>query len=268
MTIILINKVFSETPLSTIKKLKILNPVLNSKKIAYAGRLDPMAEGLLLLLVEPETKNHKKYERLSKEYEFDILFGLSTDTYDILGLITKISKNYIRRTGSGLMRQSYNTKSDLDNLFSQLIGTHIQSYPPYSSARVNSKPLFWWARADRLSEISIPSKQIEIYSFEILKSFDIAKDELQKVILERLHLVTGNFRQEEIIKMWGKFFQTASIASFPILTCKISCSSGTYVRSLAHEIGERLKIGALALRIKRTKIGNYDLKEALTLTDL
>jgi len=61
--------------------------------MTYAGRLDPLAEGLLLVLTGEECKNKEKYLGLDKEYEVDVLFGFATDTYDILGKVLS-AKNY------------------------------------------------------------------------------------------------------------------------------------------------------------------------------
>jgi len=73
------------TPLQTIKQLQKRYPEYQDSKLGYAGRLDPMAEGVLLVLVDEENKKRRTYESLEKEYEFYMLFGVKTDTYDILG---------------------------------------------------------------------------------------------------------------------------------------------------------------------------------------
>ena len=95
-TIILINKPISLTPLQAIRRLQSLHPELEGEKIGYAGRLDPMAEGLLLLLVSDENKKRKEYERLPKTYEFEVLLGIETDSYDVLGIITKVDATSLK----------------------------------------------------------------------------------------------------------------------------------------------------------------------------
>src|SRR4051812_15345092 len=92
--IILLNKPLSFTPLQATLKFKQAFPEYADQKIAYAGRLDPMAEGLLLLLIGNETKKRKDYEALSKTYEFSILLGISTDTYDLLGKIKETNFDF------------------------------------------------------------------------------------------------------------------------------------------------------------------------------
>lgn len=79
-------KKVGETPLECLGRWVKQNPKYENMKMTYAGRLDPMAEGELLVLVGEECYEKEKYLGLDKEYEFDILFGFGTDTYDILGL--------------------------------------------------------------------------------------------------------------------------------------------------------------------------------------
>ncbi len=67
----------------------------------------------------------------------------------------------------------------------------------------------------------------------------------------------GDFRQKEILELWNEVLTEHADKHFSILKIKVSCSSGTYMRSLAHELGEKLGIGASALRIKRTRVGEY-----------
>ncbi|MEX2029185.1 MAG: hypothetical protein WD963_01745, partial [Candidatus Paceibacterota bacterium] len=85
--ILLLNKKEGETPLQALDNFRRKNIRYKDAKMTYAGRLDPMARGLLLVLSGEEVKKKEKYLALPKEYEFDILFGFSTDTYDILGKI-------------------------------------------------------------------------------------------------------------------------------------------------------------------------------------
>ena len=84
-------KKIGETPLERIKRFKADNPEYAMLKMSYAGRLDPMAEGVLLVLVDGENKNREKYLNFSKEYEADIIFGIGTDTHDVLGKIARIN---------------------------------------------------------------------------------------------------------------------------------------------------------------------------------
>lgn len=245
------------TPLQTIEKLKETHPLYEGKTISYAGRLDPMAEGLLLLLIDEENKERKTYEGLEKTYVFELLLGVSTDTYDLLGLITK--------TEVEISNVKYPI-SNIQSILSSFIGKQNQPYPPYSSKPVNGKPLYAWARAGRLNEITIPEKEITITSLSYVSTRSLSPAALQKDILERIQNVSGNFRQQEIRLSWQSFFDSPPLpASFSLHTCEVTCTSGTYVRSIAQTIGEKLGCGALAYSIKRTRVGEFTLGNALNL---
>ena len=77
-----------ETPLERIERFRKTHPEYRKLPMSYAGRLDPMAEGVLLVLVGEENRNRETHLSLTKKYEFDVLFGFATDTYDVLGVLT------------------------------------------------------------------------------------------------------------------------------------------------------------------------------------
>ena len=76
--------------MDTIKLLKEKYPELKNEKMTYAGRLDPMAEGALIVLARNAIYEKERYLKMDKEYEGEILFGFETDTYDALGMPEKI----------------------------------------------------------------------------------------------------------------------------------------------------------------------------------
>ncbi len=250
--IIKINKPIGITPLQAIDKFRKENLKYRDIKIGIAGRLDPMAQGVLLLMIGAETKNRDKYLSLDKEYEFEVLFGVSTDTYDALGIIK--SFNFKIANSSKLL------KNNIKKFIESKIGKQFQPYPPYSSKEVNGKPLFQWAREKRLGEIKIPTKEIEIYNFELLEIKQIPSKKIKKRIFENINQITGDFRQNEILEKWEEFFEKNAPQTFTVAIFRISCSSGTYVRSLTNEMGEEIGYGAIALDILRTKVGEYKLK--------
>lgn len=252
-----LNKPLGLTPLQALDQLrKFQLTKLENKKLTYAGRLDPMAEGLLLILESPNQSTKQKYLNLDKTYQFRILFGVSTDTYDILGLVQPA-----RRVFAG----NKPSRSDLEGILPQCIGTYPQPYPPYSSKTVKGKPLFHYARTNQLSKITIPKKKINIESLKLIKSESISKQKLEAYILQSIKLVSGDFRQPKIIKSWQQFFSTATSTSFPVFTLELNCSSGTYVRSLVQRIAKKLNSKAVTLSIKRTKVGPYLLSNATSL---
>jgi len=135
-----------ETPLEAIEEFRKKNLEYSDVKMTYAGRLDPMAEGVLLVLVGDECKNKENYLGLDKEYEFEILHGIQTDTYDILGLPAKSGTSDVPQ----IEIETSNTSIDA---IEKSKGKFTQKYPPYSSMTVQGKQLFQWAREGRLDEI-------------------------------------------------------------------------------------------------------------------
>ena len=76
-------KNLGETPLERLERLRTQKPLYEREVLSYAGRLDPMAEGVMLCLVGQANKRREQYLDLSKEYTIAVLFGVSTDTYDV-----------------------------------------------------------------------------------------------------------------------------------------------------------------------------------------
>lgn len=247
--VLLVYKKVGLTPLQVIEKLKTTYSEYKDKKIGYAGRLDPMAEGLLLLLIGEENKKRKDYEKMSKEYEFEVLFGIQTDTYDVMGEFINIYTEKI----------DINLKEEIEKLILKYKGCHMQKYPPYSSARVKGKPLFYWARLGKLKEIEIPTKEIEIYDLNLISVDSISMDKLVNKVKEKITGVIGDFRQEKIIHEWEKAGQRYPSLIFSTARFLVNCTSGTYVRSIANSLGKDLGTGGIALNISRKKIGIYSL---------
>ncbi|MFA6295197.1 MAG: hypothetical protein WC666_02110 [Candidatus Paceibacterota bacterium] len=256
-------KNIGETPLVALERLRGSSPELKDLPMTYAGRLDPMAEGVLIILAGEECKNKEKYLNLDKEYEVEIVFGINTDSYDALGL-AEIKYNYKYK------RLSFD--------LSKYVGKFKQQYPAYSAKTFEGVQLHKLARDRKLPE-EMPEKDVEIYSIGIVDSYSISSNELMKIILEKINLVRGDFRQEKIKAEWRKLLcidgdsksnnRFGSITQnhnvnceqlFEVLKVKVKCSSGTYMRSLANKIGNDLDIGAFALSIKRTRFFKKSLK--------
>ncbi|HRN95881.1 MAG TPA: hypothetical protein PLD54_00365 [Candidatus Levybacteria bacterium] len=238
------------TPLEALERLRHKIPTLQKEKLAYAGRLDPMAEGVLLVLVGDECKKRDLYQKLPKSYEVTGVFGISTDTYDALGMIQRVQ--------TAPLTDIHKT---IQTLLPSYICTFDQPYPPYSSARVNGKPLFYWAREGKIDTITIPSKHIEITQIQITDHGEFSGSELVSLVQDKINNVSGDFRQQEILETWRK--QVPIKTTFPFITFTINSSHGAYMRSLIHDMGEKSQTGAIALHIKRLSVGNYHVDEAL-----
>lgn len=233
------------TPLEALDEFRKTNPEYQNATLGYAGRLDPLAQGLLLILVNDENKKRKEYERMPKEYTCKALLGIATDSYDYMGIFTQTPQSL-----------QINPKDKLQEILPSFIGKQQQPYPLYSSARVNGKPLYYWAR-EKKTDIQIPTKQIEIYELTCTNVEKIPLSIFASSAIDGVSKVHGEFRQKEIIQQWQKY--TTDKTSYYSADLFIRCSSGTYVRGIVDDLGKRLQTGALAYNIIRTKVGSFSL---------
>lgn len=223
------------------------HPEYKDTKMTYLGRLDPMAEGLLLVLAG-NTRDKDVYLASDKAYEFEVLWGFETDTYDLLGLVTN---------GQGEMPKKIEER--MPRLLEDIRNKKVQVYPPYSSRTVEGKPLFEWARENKIEEIELPTRGIKVFSINHENTRLINKKDLLGEIERRIDLVKGDFRQAETIGKWQDTLRLSKEEDFFISSFKASVSSGTYIRSLVNDMGKFFEVGAATFWIKRTRVGEYSL---------
>jgi len=238
------------TPLQTIDALRKLYPAYQNEKMTYAGRLDPMAEGVLLVLVGDAVHKKDTYNGLDKTYEADVLFGVGTDTHDLLGMPMIVAV--------GDMSDAHLKKEAHD-----LLGMHEYALPIYSSKPVQGKPLFQWARENRVHEITVPKRTMHVYEIDLLDRKKIIAGALRKEVAQRIGRVVGDFRQEVISREWNDLLEADSNASFHVVHIMVRCASGTYIRTLAHEWGKRSGTDAVLSRLVRTRVGKYAIGESI-----
>lgn len=244
MSIVCLYKKRGETPLECLTRFKESDPIQSGVSMTYAGRLDPMAEGLLIVLTGDDVYKKDDFIGLPKTYSFEILWGFETDTLDSLGLIVKQSAKIP-------------SEEEIQKEVRKSIGKRIQAYPAYSSKPVNGKPLFAWARIGALHEIDIPTKEIEIFNLVYEGSKQISQKDLKEYIVGGVSAVVGDFRQEEITKSWVDVLKDKE--NYNISLFAVECSSGTYVRSLVDLLAQNMGASGIALSIKRLSIGSYKL---------
>jgi len=282
--LIYIYKNEGETLAELLGRVRQENGISSEISLTYAGRLDPMAEGMVLVLVGDECKKKDEYLGLYKTYEYEVLFGIETDTFDVLGIPYCVMPDEIRHPGSGLdsacLPQAWikaGMTKLIRNILPQFLGKITQTYPPYSSKTINGVPLFQLARDGKLKEdglsreavcaernldkvgakCELPKIDIEIYEHEFLGLQEISRDELLAQVRERIQKVSGDFRQFEILSAWSSLQLQTYNSKLVIASFRISCSSGTYIRRIASDMGHLLGTGALAWKIKRTKVEDY-----------
>lgn len=187
------------------------------KRIGHAGTLDPLATGLLIILISREfTKQQSKFLKQDKQYLVTGRLGIVTDSYDIDGQVLKeANKQEVEKI----------TKEDIETALQSFKGEITQTVPAYSAVKVKGKKLYELARKDKINLKKLPQRQVTIQSIKLMK----------------------------INKEKGEF------------TLQIDCSSGTYIRSLVHDLGEKLGTGATVVQLRRTKIGKMKVEDGVRL---
>ena len=202
--IILLNKVKG---ISSFKAINQIKWNIGASKIGHAGTLDPMAEGLMVVMVNSATKFSEDLMKKDKEYYVEMELGYETDTYDTEGKKTKIYDGVIE----------YNQKEIKEVIYS-FVGLQKQIPPMYSALKVNGRKMYEIAREGIVIERK--PREIEIYSIREIT----IKDKM--------------------------------------ISFYVEVSSGTYIRSLVRDIGEKLSFFATMTKLIRTKIDKFSLKDA------
>lgn len=189
-----------------------LRKILRERSIGHLGTLDPMATGVLPVVVGNFTRLQQFYLHAEKEYEGEIRFGFSTDTYDAdgerIGEVSEIdlSVEEVRRVAR------------------EFVGEIEQAPPPFSAKKVGGVPAYKMARRGQEVELKKVQVVVEVFDIRELRG-DVARFEAR-------------------------------------------VSSGTYIRSLAHELGQKLGCGAHLASLRRNRVGEFCIQEAHRLGDI
>jgi tRNA pseudouridine55 synthase len=201
--ILLVDKAPFKTSFSIVYMLRKLT---NVKKIGHSGTLDPLATGLMVMLIGKNfTRLSSSFANHDKEYEATIFLGKISSTYDEEGLISDYSNNVP-------------SIADVEKCLESFNGLIKQMPPMFSAKKINGKKLYELARKG----ITIERKEIPVNVTTTLVSY-----------------------------------------KYPYLDIKVACSKGTYIRTLAHDIGQKLHSGAYLKTLKRTRCGSFQLQEAV-----
>lgn len=228
-----------ETLATLIQRFRIEESINEEIPITYAGRLDPMANGLVLLLTGDKCKKKDNYLGLDKTYVFEVLFGFSTDTYDMLGLIQSLS-------------DFHPSIEEIELSMEKIKNIKEFAYPSYSSKPVDGKPLFVHAKEGTLPQ-NMPTMDGKIKSLELKNIRKESLEDIWQNSLEVIKKVDGDFRQEKIINNWQDFLKENTEKKYTIATFEVSVSTGVYIRTLSNIFG------GLAYSIKRIKVGDFEL---------
>lgn len=191
--------------------------VLGTKRVGHTGTLDPLATGVLVLLIGNATRLAKFIDKDEKEYEALVKFGSETDTGDVTGK----QKAEGGRPNEEISRQLSTT--NWGTVFAKFRGDTLQTPPMYSAKKVAGKKLYELARAG----IEVERKAVPV-----------------------------TIRELELIE------QTDSE-----IRIRVSCSAGTYIRTLAEEIGREVGPGAHLVELRRTRAGKFGLQDGAALAE-
>lgn len=217
---------------------------------SHTGTLDPLAEGVIKIIVGEESKNKEKFISEDKLYHFKFLFGFSTDTHDALGLINSVDKNL-------------NLKLDkVEKALYSFLGFYHQKYPNFSSKKVQGKSLWQYERMG----LAVPEVYIdgEIKEINLLNFSKVDSKIILSIIENQIQQIKGDFRQDEIVK---KYRETNFSEFFFLLEVEILMTRGLYVRGLARDLGHILNTPCIVLDLIRLKDGNTSHSDCLEIED-
>jgi len=207
--IIIINKPVGITSHDVVDRLRKITGI---RKIGHTGTLDPLATGVLILLIGPATKLSQKFIGLDKTYQAKIKLGYTSNTDDREGEIKEVNLK---------IRPSL---PEVKLALKKFIGEISQIPPMFSAKKIKGKKLYQLARQGKA--IEVPGKQVVIYNIDLEKY------------------------------------------QYPDLEIKVTCSSGTFIRALARDIGQALGTGAYLSGLVRLAVGDYLLGQAVELNEL
>ncbi len=207
--VLLVDKPGQHTSHDVIARLR---GILRTKKIGHAGTLDPMATGLLIVLVGKATRVSQFMISLDKEYEGTIELGKTTDSQDADGEVMET------RPIPAL------TEADVREAIKGFLGDQYQMPPMFSAIKMGGVPLYKKARKGE--EVAREPRFIRVMSWDVLG------------------------------------FES------PNIRFRLRCSKGTYVRTLAHDLGNKLGCGAHLSALRRTATDRFNVSQALTLDQI
>lgn len=232
---------WKETGQTPLESLQILLKETGHNKGTYAGRLDPMAEGLLLILTDDKVHEKEKFLGLDKTYEAEVLLGLETDSWDLLGLANKLSLDVKI------------DQKQLENTIKKLQGTHDLPIPYLSSPTHAGKPSWWQFRFGKKHEPLQRKMNFQIINLTNIQA--ISGQDILDYANIYIPNVNGDFRQKEILDTLHK--QINPQTQFTKINLNATVSGGTYIRSLAYKIGVELGLPSTLFKLKRITVGKY-----------
>ena len=220
------------------------NASLKKFKIGHAGTLDPLATGLLLVCLGKATKTIPTLQDGDKVYTGTMVLGATTPCYD---LERPIDQYY---------PYEHITQQIAEETAKQFTGTIQQVPPMFSAVKIDGQRAYEYARLDDPTA-TIQPKPVSIYSFEIT-AFRPGTQNTQ--IIQN----TPNIQNTPTKNLYQNPLGEVP-SHLPQLDFRIHCGKGTYIRSLARDLGLALGSGAFLSALRRENIGHYSVTNALQL---
>ncbi len=224
--IYIINKPKGWTSFDVVAKLK---NVLKVKKIGHAGTLDPLAEGVLVVLTDNDTKIQDEIMKGQKEYISEVSFNLYSPTLDL----EMIPQNPARTISI------QDLKDKLPQILKKYVGTIEQTIPEFSAKKIKGKPMYKLAR-------KALKQNAPILNDTVKKEVTIASIDIMDIYEKNIESNTGP-------------------VSSPTAKLRVMCSHGTYIRALARDVGNELGTQAVLSSLTRTRVGKYTLEDSKTI---
>jgi len=232
---ILIDKPLTWTSFDVVNKVRWLirqEYQLKKLKVGHAGTLDPLATGLLILCTGKFTKLINEVQTQEKEYTGVITLGATTASYDLEKAIDI----------------EYPTEHITETLIKEaalsFIGEQEQTAPMHSAKKIDGKRAYEYAREGE--EVVIKSNLVNIKEFDV-EVCEFSGNEL---------MADSKINQEDP-------YQKGIHVRF-----RIVCSKGTYIRAIARDLGEKLNSGGYLSKLVRTKIGDFNVADAITIEEV
>lgn len=235
-------KKIGETPLQTLQRVARDYNFHLGIKSCYTGRLDPMAQGQITLLFGDAIYQAPRHNQANKIYRFQAILGISTTSYDPMGRITSFRQI-----------QDSEAETYIKEML-KILGTIEQELPPCSAYRYKGKPM-WKHVVDGTLTSPLPTRAVSVLQIRSLSDHPIKigfsqyRAECLDDIKDVQALNPHSFKYCEIIDDWT---EQSHLTHIWRICFEAKVSSGTYVRSLVHDLGARMGIPAHAFRITRT----------------
>lgn len=221
--VLLVDKPVGITSFDVIRRLR---RKLNIKKMGHAGTLDPAASGLMIIGVEKGTKKLTDYIKLDKEYLAEVLVGTQTDSGDMEGVV--LDEREIDEKGAA---ETF-SEEKVSAALATMLGTLTLPVSAYSAIKKDGVPFYKKARAAASRGETVPMEDLPVREMKVYEA------ELQSIEYDK-----------KIKKV--------------VLKLRFKVGSGTYIRSLAEELGNRLGDYPATLQaLRRTKIGEFSVEDA------